>query len=178
MLAFEYLAIEFSEMTDIDDNGVLKVYNHVLKDFCGVEPDDKKNFSYLTKRITELREESSSSSKEEESNPDIPKPKAKDGFCTEFYKLLLDFPTDELLLQMTGYDLTKAEQLYCMEDREDVKTLLKTYVSRLQIDHSVMLQATAYGFGGEASSGSGDTKPQVSEALNSDNAKDLQAAFN
>ena len=150
MLAYEFMGLEFAkDGVAEDEKMVVQVYREALEGICKVK--------YTTENLKELVDRSQRIAKEASETAtasDRPAPKPKKGFTTGFYKYFLDLPADKLLLQVCGNDYAAAENLYCSMDREDAMELVSGYIARLQQDQGVMLEACAFGFGGEASGGS------------------------
>ena len=167
MLAYEFLGIEFNkEGVAEDEKRINEVYREVLEDICKVK-FNAENLSELVKRSQGMATEAAEA---EGRGPT----KTKKGFTTSFYSYLLALPADKLILQACGNDYDTARNLYCVMDREDAMDIVSGYISRLQHDQGVMLEACAFGFGGEASGGGGGEENVVDMG----NPETVKAAFN
>ena len=166
MLAYEFLGLEFSkEGVAEDGKRVNEVYREVLEDICKVKFNEE-NLRELVKRSQEMAAEA------EEAGGKV-KARAKKGFTTQFYAYLLALPADKLLLQACGNDYATAMNLYCVMDREDAMDVVSGYITRLQNDQGVMLEACAFGFGGNASGDGGEE-----HVIDMENPEAVKAAFN
>jgi len=148
MLAYEYMGVEFSkEGVAEDEEKIGEVYRTALEEICKVK-FNKDTLQELVSRAQGTMSEASGGEGKSNKPP-------KKGFTSTFYKYFLDLPADKLLLQVCGNDYKVAEHLYCVLDRDDTMEVIAGYTARLQQDHGVMLEACAFGFGGEASGGGG-----------------------
>ena len=167
MLAFEVAFIEINKLgDDLTEERLISIYSDVLVSQCKVEVS-QQNLDHLVNVI-------STSSTIEDSVKASAKSSQKGGFTSQFYKYFLDVPIDQMLLQICGYDMQKAEYLYCVADREDTLKVVEAYTTRLQQDHMVMLESCVCGFGGDMKSSDSD---HAKEYNVSDNIEEAKQAF-
>jgi len=144
LLAFEYIGQQSGGVEESED-ALRAVYQEVLSGICGVE-FNQANIDYLNTRLDEAAKEAQSASK--------PTPKAGKGdrkFSAAFWEDFESTPLEGKLMQMVGYDYDKAAHLYCKVDREDVMSLLESFIKRLNSDQVIQLEACVFGFGGKMS---------------------------
>lgn len=152
LLAYEVLQYRMSELgDDFEPEDLQPIYDTVLTQVCGVADPQADDYVYLVEAIKEVI---ASGTNEQ---PATSKGDGKRAYSSEFYKYFGLLPTDTTCLQVCGFDYEKARVLYCEVDRTIAMEIISQYVTRLQNDHTIMLESCVYGFGGNLDGASSDT---------------------
>lgn len=135
LLAVELYAHLSAGLTN--DDQVLAAIHQVLQSACGVQNPTDDHVLLFIEKLAGIKKEVTQESK-------VP----GRTFSSAYTEYLNNLHLDSTILRMVGYDLGLAGRIYRDLDREDALRIISDYLSGIQQEGVLMLEAVAYGFGG------------------------------
>lgn len=87
-----------------------------------------------------------------------PKRSGKRGFGEYYVEWLNEMHPEELCFYLADYDFNRAKQIYCTLDYDDVYKLAEYKIKHIFEHNRILLEATAFGFGGGYDDGGSSDK--------------------